>query len=210
MGVKEQTVDAFLASVASTTPAPGGGSVSAFAGALGAALAQMVAGLAREKKGYEAVESDLVRIVSEATALRERLVALVEKDAKAYNLVLDAMHRPKATEAEKASRVEAIQAAYKEATLVPIETMEACSDVLDLAAQALEKGHRGATTDAAVAILLAEAGLRGASLNARINLASIRDEAFRTSIETKMDRILSHADEVGHRAMAVAEGRIQA
>jgi formiminotetrahydrofolate cyclodeaminase len=73
---------------------------------------------------------------------------------------------------------------------------------------ALEKGNRGATTDAAVAILLAEAGLRGASLNARINLASIRDEAFRASSETKMDRILSHADEVGHRAMALAEGRL--
>lgn len=208
MGVNDETVGEFLASVASTTPAPGGGSVSALAGALGAALARMVVGLARDKPGYEAVRSDLVQIESKASAVQERLVALVEKDARAYEGVLEAMHRPKATPAEKASRVEAMQAAYKAATLVPLETMEACAEVIELAAAALEKGHRGATTDAAVAVLLAEAGLRGASLNARINLVSIRDEAFRASTETKMDRILSQADVVGHQAMAAAEGRI--
>lgn len=209
MGVKDETVGQFLASVASTTPAPGGGSVSALAGALGAALARMVAGLARDKKGYEPVQSDLLRIESNASRIQERLVALVEKDSKAYDAVLEAMHLPKGTPAEKASRVEAMQAAYQEATRVPLETMEACAEVVDLAAEALEKGHRAAVTDAAVAILLAEAGLRGASLNVRINLASIRDDAFRTASETKMGRILSHADEVGHRAMAIVEGRLQ-
>lgn len=208
MGVKDETVGEFLASVASTTPAPGGGSVSAFAGALGAALARMVAGLARDKKGYEAVQGDLLQIESKAARIQERLVALVEEDSKAYNAVLEAMHRPKGTDTEKAARVEAMQAAYQEATRIPLQTMEACAEVLDLASEALEKGHRGATTDAAVAILLAEAGLRGASLNVRTNLASIRDETFRASAEAKMDRIVSHADEVGHRAMAIVEGRL--
>lgn len=208
MGVKDQHLGAFLDSVAASTPTPGGGSVSALAGALAAALARMVAGLARDKKGYEAVQSDLLQVESKASGLQARLLGLVEEDAKAYETVVAAMKLPKGTDAEKVSRVRAIQAAYKEATRVPLETMEACSEVLELAAAALEKGNRGATTDAAVAILLAEAGLRGASLNARVNLASIRDEAFRSSSEAKMDRILSHADEVGHRAMAVAEGRI--
>ncbi len=208
MGVKDETLGAFLDSVAAATPTPGGGSVSAVVAALGAALARMVAGLARDKKGYESVQSDLVQIETKASVLQERLLKLAEEDSKAYGRVVEAMKLPKGTDGEKASRVEALQAAYKEATRVPLETMDACSDVLELAALAVEKGNRGATTDAAVAILLAEAGLRGASLNARINLASIRDEGFRSSAEARMDRILSHADQVGHRAMALAEGRI--
>lgn len=208
MGVKDETVGGYLASVAAGTPTPGGGSVSALVGALGAALARMVAGLARDKKGYESVQPELIQIETKAAAVQERLLSLAEKDSRAYEAVMEAMRRPKGTDAEKALRVETLQAAYKGATEVPLETMGACSEVLELAAAALEKGNRGATTDAAVSILLAEAGLRGASLNARINLASIRDEAFRSAMEAKMDRILSHADEVGHRAMAMAEGRI--
>ena len=208
MGVKDETLGQFLSSLAAATPTPGGGSVSALVGALGAALARMVAGLARDKKGYEAVQSDLVQIESKGSAIQERLTQLVEDDSRAYEAVVAAMRLPKGTDPEKALRVEAMQAAYKEATRVPLETMEACSEVLELAVLALEKGNRGATTDAAVAILLAEAGLRGASLNARINLASIRDETFRTASEAKMDRILSHADEVGHRGMTLAEGRL--
>ncbi len=208
MGVKDETLGQFVASVAAATPTPGGGSVSALVGSLGAALARMVAGLARDKKGYEGVQADLIQIESKAAAVQEQLLSLAEKDSTAYEAVVEAMHRPKGTDAEKAARVEAMQAAYKRATEVPLETMEACSEVLELAAAALEKGNRGATTDAAVAILLAEAGLRGASLNARINLASIRDEAFRGAMGARIDRILSHADEVGHRAMALAEGRI--
>ena len=208
MGVKDEPVGAFLEAVAAPTPTSGGGSVSAFAGALGAALTRMVASLARGKKGYETVESDLLAIESNARTVQARLLDLVEEDSRAYGAVVAAMKLPKATETERTARVEAMQAAYKEATRVPLETMAACAQVLDLAAESLEKGHRGAVTDAAVAILLAEAGLRGASLNARINLSSIRDDAFRTATEAEMNRILRHADEVGHRAMAQAEGRI--
>ena len=208
MGVKDETLEAFLASVAAPTPTPGGGSVSALAGALAAALARMVAALARDKTGYEAVQADLVQIETKAAAVQTRLVGLATEDSRAYEAVVAAMRLPKRTDAERASRVEAMQTAYREATRIPLETMEACAEVLDLAAVAVEKGNRGATTDAAVAILLAEAGLRGAGLNARINLASIKDEGFRASSEAKMDRILSHADDVRHRAMAAAEGRI--
>ncbi len=208
MGIKDESVGAFLDAVAAATPTPGGGSVSALVGSLSAALARMVAGLARNKKGYEAVQADLVQIETKAATVQGRLLVLVEKDSRAYERVVEAMRLPKGTDSERASRVEAMQAAYREATLVPLETMEACTEALELAAQALEKGNRGATTDGAVAVLLAEAGLRGAGLNARINLASIKDEAFRASAEAKMDRLLSHADDVGHHAMALAEGRI--
>ena len=208
MGVKDETVGAFLEAVAAPTPTTGGGSVSALAGALGAALTRMVASLARDKKGYEAVQADLLLIETRGREIQARLVELVDEDSRAYGAVVAAMKLPRATDAERAARVEAMQTAYKDAACVPLETMEACSQVLDLAAQVIDKGHRGAVTDAAVAILLAEAGCRGASLNVRINLASIRDDGFRATAEAQVARILRHADEVGQRAMAQAEGRI--
>lgn len=208
MGVREQTLDQFLASVAEAKPTPGGGTVSAVAGALGIALARMAAGLARGKKGYEGVQTDLVALESRAAIVQERLLALADRDSEAFDQVLAATRLPRGTDAERASRVEAMQAAYRKATEVPLETMEACVDALELAAIAVEKGNRGATTDGAVAVLLAEAGLRGASLNAKVNLASIQDEGFRAAAEAKMDRLLSLADTVGHRAMALAEGRL--
>ena len=208
MGMKDLTLEKFLEAVAAPTPTPGGGTVSAVVGALGIALARMAASLAREKKGYEAVQADLVALETRAAAVQGRLLALADRDAQAFEAVLAATRLPRGTDAERATRVDAIQAAYRKATEVPLETMEACVDALELAAIAVEKGNRGATTDAAVAVLLAEAGLRGASLNAKVNLASIKDEAFRTAAEAKMDRLLGHADAVGHRAMALAEGRL--
>ncbi len=208
MGVRDQTVEAFLASVAASSPTPGGGTVSAIVGALGVALARMAAGLARDRQGYEGVQADLIALETRAGLVQARLLALGDQDSLAFEAVLAATRLPRGTDRERASRVEAMQAAYLHATEVPLETMEACVDALELAAIAVEKGSRGATTDAAVAVLLAEAGLRGASLNAKVNLASIRDEAFRTAAEAKMDRLLSHADAVGHRAMALVESRI--
>ncbi len=208
MGVEDQSVEEFLASVAAATPTPGGGTVSAVVGALGVALARMASGLARDKKGYEGVQADLMALETRAVGVQQRLLALADRDAQAFEAVLQATRLPKGSDAERASRVEAMQAAYQKATEVPLETMEACVDALELAAVAVEKGNRGATTDAAVAVLLAEAGLRGASLNAKVNLASIKDEAFRVAAEAKMDRLLGHADSVGHRAMALAEGRL--
>src|SRR3989442_3814460 len=113
----------------------------------------------------------------------------------------------KSTEAEKGARVEAMQGAYRTATEVPLETMERCLDALELAETAARKGNRGAVTDAAVAILLAEAAIRGASLNARVNLASIRDESFRTDAEARFSGLLRRADAVGLAAMAYHEVR---
>lgn len=208
MGIKDQTVEQFLATIADATATPGGGTASAVAGAIGVALARMAAALARNKKGYESVQADLVALETHAVAVQNRLLELAARDSQAFEAVMAAMHLPRGTDAERASRVEAIQVAYRKATEVPLETMEACVDALELAAIAVEKGNRGATTDAAVAVLLAEAGVRGASLNVRINLASIKDEGFRTAAEAKLDRLLSQADSVGHRAMATAEGRL--
>jgi len=206
--VKDTTVKEFLAAVAAPTPTPGGGSVSALAGALSAALSRMVAGLARGKTGYEGVESELEQIETRGKVIQARLEALIDEDARAYEAVIAAMRMPKSSEREKAARVKAMQAAYRKATEVPLETMERCVEALELAEASVKKGNRSATTDAAVAILLAEAAIRGASLNCAVNLASIRDETFRSNAEERVEQLLKRADEIGHEAMAVVTERL--
>ncbi len=208
MGVKEQTIEEFLSAVAAATPTPGGGSVAALAGALSVALSRMVAGLARGKTGYEAVQDDLARIEERAVPIQERLRLLVDEDSASYQLVVSAMRMPKTTEGEKAARVEAMQAAYREATKVPLETLERGVEAIELAKEVAEKGNRSAFTDCGVAVLLAEAAIRGASLNVRVNLASVRDESFRSSVEEKVDGLLARAQSFGHDAMAIIEGRL--
>lgn len=206
--MKDRTIDEFLAAVATPTPTPGGGSVSALAGALSAALSRMVAGLARGKVGYEAVESELAEIEARGNTIQMRFEALIDEDARAYDAVIAAMRMPKSSDREKAARVAAMQAAYRKATEVPLETMERCIEALELAEAAVKKGNRGATTDSAVAILLAEAAIRGASLNCAINLASIKDESFRSEAEERVEKLLKRADEIGHEAMAVVTSRL--
>ncbi len=206
--MKDRTLGEFLEQVGAATPTPGGGSVAALAGALSAALSRMVAGLARGKKGYEAVDADLEDIEGRAKRVQARLEVLIDEDAHAYDAVVDAMRLPKSTDAEKKARVDAMQAAYKQATEAPLETMARSLEALGLAEAALRVGKRSATTDAAVAILLAEAAIRGASLNCRVNLASLRDESFRADAEARLESILKQADRIGHDAMAVVEGRL--
>ena len=208
MGVRDRTVGAFLDSVAAATPTPGGGSVAALAGALSVALSRMVAGLARDKKGYEGVQVDLGSLEDRAAGVQARLEALVEEDARAYEEVLAAMRLPRATAREKAARVDAMQAAYRGATEVPLRTVAECIEALEIAAGAAEKGNRGATTDAGVAILLADAGARAAGLNCRVNLASIRDEAFRDRTEARLADLNRRADVAAQRGMALVESRI--
>ncbi len=206
--MRDVTLEHFLSAVAEPTPTPGGGSVSALAGALSVALSRMVAGLARGKTGYEAAQVDLEQIEARAAPIQARLEALVEEDAAAYELVLRAMRMPKATPGEKKARVEALQAAFREATKVPLETMERGAEALELARAALDSGNRSATTDAGVAILLAEAAVHGASLNCRVNLASIRDETFRGAAEARLGEILQRADRLAREALALVETRI--
>lgn len=208
MGLKDRTLEEFLAAVAAPTPTPGGGCVSALAGALSVALSRMVAGLARGKRGYEGVESELAQLEGRAEKTQARLEALIDEDARAYESVIAAMRLPKDSDARKAARVDAIQLAYRKATEVPLDTMERCLEALELAAVAVNKGNRAATPDAGVAILLAEAAIRGAGMNCRVNLASVRDEQFRSEAEARLAGLLERADRVGHDAMAIVEGRL--
>ena len=168
-----EAVDAFLSRVAGPTPTPGGGSVAAHAGALGAALAQMVAGLTIGKKKYAAVESEMKELSLRASALRRQLAELVQRDADSYETVRAAYAMPREPEEAATARNAAIQRALIFASEVPLETARAAAAVAQLAATVAERGNSNASTDGAVAALIAEAACKGAALNVRVNVASL-------------------------------------
>ncbi|TLZ71362.1 MAG: cyclodeaminase/cyclohydrolase family protein [Methanobacteriota archaeon] len=208
MGVGDNTLEQFLESLAAATPTPGGGSVAAFCGALSAALSRMVSNLAIGKEGYEPVQAELAELDRRGRDLQRKLLILMDDDAKAYDEVIASMRLPKGTGEERASRVRAMQEAYERATTVPLDTMQSCSEALALALVAAQKGNRNAITDAGVAALVAEAGLRSAALNVRINLAALKDNALRARVEERLEAILKEADTVGHEVIALVENRL--
>ena len=193
-----ETIESFLEHIAAPTPTPGGGTVSAVAGAMGVALSRMAASLAVGKPGYEAVQSDLAAIEAQGKALQQRFLDLAAEDARAYEGVVEAMRRPKGTDAEKAARKAGMQEAFKRATDVPLETMRAALEALELSRLAADKGNKNAVSDAGVAALLAEAALRGAALNVRINLAAISDRAWRDGKVAELDALLQKGAGLAH------------
>src|ERR1019366_3346348 len=172
-----ETLAGFVAAVASSVPAPGGGSVCAHAGALAAALAKMVAGLTIGRKKYAPVEVEMVALAKQAEVLGMRLAELVQEDADAYSLVSGAYKMPKEPAEQGAKREAAIQVALLEAARVPLETARACAAVATLAATCAQKGNTNAASDAGVAALMAAAACTGAGYNVRINVASMSDRS---------------------------------
>lgn len=177
---KEESVRAFVASVASGAPVPGGGSVAAHAGALAAALAQMVASLTMGKKQYASVDAEMREVSAKAQALVSRLSALVQSDADAYAAVSSAYKLPKGSEAS--ARAAAIQKALLGAAEIPLETQRACLGVAELALAVASRGNTNAITDAGVCALLADAGCKGAGYNVRINALSLVDKSARLAL----------------------------
>jgi glutamate formiminotransferase/formiminotetrahydrofolate cyclodeaminase len=172
-----ESLSGFLASVASSNPVPGGGSVAAHTGALGAALAQMVAVLTVGKKKYAAVDAEMKEVALKAVALGNRLSALVKRDAEAYSLVSEAYKLPKEPAEAAARRTDAVTTALMKAAEVPLETARASVEVAQIAAQVAEKGNENAVTDAGVAALLAEAACKGADYNVRVNVLALEDRS---------------------------------
>ncbi len=181
----------FLDDLASGEPTPGGGSAAALAGALGAALAAMVARLTVGRKRYVDVDVQMQAVLAEAEALRGRLAGLVAEDAQAYERVRAAYRLPKDSAEEQAQRHAAIQGAMQGASRTPLETMRACLAALHLLEQAASLGNVNAATDGAVGALLAQAGLAGAALNVRVNLGGIDDTDFTAQAGAIVARILT-------------------
>jgi glutamate formiminotransferase / formiminotetrahydrofolate cyclodeaminase len=197
-------VDAFIDEVSSDSPAPGGGSVSALAGSLGAALAAMVANLTVGKKGYEAQWQAMSELALRAQSVKDKLVRAVDEDTDAFNAVMEAMKLPKGTEAEKAAREAALQAGYKAAVAVPLATAEACNEALELALQSVA-GNRNSASDAGVAALMARAGAHGAALNVLINLGSVRDGEYAGRMRARVAILRARADELCDEAVRKVE-----
>ena len=191
------TLTAFLDELASAAPTPGGGGAAALSGAMGAALVSMVCNLTIGKEKFAEVEGRMQEILRQSEMLRARLTAMIEEDVAAFDLVMAAYRLPKASDEEKAARTAAIQDASKKATLVPLAAARACAEVIDLCRPTAEMGNPNVVSDAGVAVLCGQAGLKGAALNVLINLGSIKDEIFVAQHRAELDQLLA-----GHEALA--------
>jgi glutamate formiminotransferase/formiminotetrahydrofolate cyclodeaminase len=203
-----ESLTGFIGAVAAPVPAPGGGSVAAHVGALGAALAQMVAGLTAGKKKYIAVDAEMRELALKAAGLVNTLSALVAKDAAAYTMVTDAYKLPSEPADAAAKRKAAIADALIGAAQVPLETARACAEVAALAATCATKGNTNAVSDAGVAALLADAACRGAIYNVRINVSSLDDKSRGAGLIEEANQLLAQTKQRVEEATHAVEKAI--
>lgn len=205
------SVQELLERLGSSDPVPGGGSASALAAAMGAALVAMVAELTIGRAEYAEHEETVRHLRFDAIERRAELVALAQEDATAYDAVVQARRMPKETEAEKAARSQALGTAMVEAARAPLRAAVVAGEVLDLAQRIAPIGNRNAVSDAGVAALLAAAGLRGALLNVRINLPYLPpSEPMRTSAPAEIERLEALAEKGERAALAAVDARLVA
>ncbi|MFP4482955.1 MAG: cyclodeaminase/cyclohydrolase family protein [Thermovirgaceae bacterium] len=190
MKLSEMKVKEFADELASSSPAPGGGSVAALSASLGAALVAMVCALTVGKEKHKDSWEIMEKAGKEATELKKRLLELMEADTEAFNSFMAALKMPKETEDEKDRRREAIQEATKGAIDIPLKTLRACRDVAALAGTACEKGNPNAVSDAGTAAIMAQAGGEAAAYNVKINLMGLKDEAYGARIREEMEDLM--------------------
>jgi glutamate formiminotransferase/formiminotetrahydrofolate cyclodeaminase len=190
----DMSLTAFAEETASESPAPGGGSVSAYLGALGAALGTMVANLSAHKAGWDDRWEEFSDIAEDGQALVRRLLHLVDEDTAAFNRIKAAIGMPKGTDDERRAREEAMEAATVYACEVPLQTMTAALDCFGVLALTAQKGLKASASDVGVGALAARAAVRGAGLNVRINAAGLADR-------TKADALVARARELEELAL---------
>ncbi len=191
----DMTLTEFAEETASESPAPGGGSIAAYMGALGAALSTMVANLSAHKPGWDDRWKEFSDYAERGHALMIKLLALVDEDTADFNKIMAVFSMPKATPEEKAARAEALEAATLYATEVPLRTMEASYDVFDYAEAMAREGNPASVSDAAVGALAARAAVVGALLNVRINAAGLKNRE-------NAEKLLARADEIDKKSEA--------
>ena len=179
-------INVFISELASNSPAPGGGSVAALSGALGAALSSMVCNLTIGKDKYVDVQNEIKSVLVKSEKIRNRLTELIDEDTNAFNDVMKAFKMPKETDQQMKKRTNAIQDGYKVAANVPLDTAKTCTEILDLALIVAKKGNQNSITDAAVSAIMAKAGVESAILNVKINLSSIKDEKFVKKVKSEI------------------------
>lgn len=191
----DMTCTEFADETSSESPAPGGGSISAYMGALAAALGTMVANLSAHKAGWDDRWEEFSEVAEKGYALQQRLIALVDEDTAAFNRIMDVFAMPKKTEEEKKARAEAMEAATLYATEVPLKTMKASYETFDVLQAMAEKGNPASVSDAGVGALAARSAVLGAQLNVKINAAGLKDRA-------KADELTSEAADIAAKAIA--------
>ena len=208
MSFADMTVRGFLDELASQSPAPGGSTASAVAGAMGVGLAAMVAGLTdkSEMSAEDASRVDAIRHRSKR--LMEALLRCADDDTAAFGEVMRAFKLPKSTDEEKRARREAIQLALKGAVSAPRSTLELAAEGMQMAAYMAESGNPNAASDAGVGALLLDTAMGGAIFNMQINLGSIKDQEFVAEMESEIDRFAKVRDELRQRAVRSVTRRI--
>jgi len=189
----DMTVTGFADETASESPAPGGGSISAYMGALGASLATMVANLSSHKRGWDERWEEFSNWAERGKAYQVELLKMVDEDTNAFNRIMDAFSLPKKNEEEKAVRHQAIQEATKFATEVPFKTMKLCYESMEVIKAMAEIGNPNSVTDAGVGALAARSGVIGAFLNVKINAAGLDNKAYATNIIAQAEEIVEMA-----------------
>ncbi len=202
------TVKGFARETASESAAPGGGSISANMGALGAALATMVANLSAHKRGWDDRWKEFSDVAEKGQAVMEELLALIDEDTAAFDRIMDCFSMPKGTEEEKAARAAALEEATLYAAQVPLRTMEASLKALPLALEMAQKGNPASASDAGVAALAAVAGIRGAQLNVRINAAGLKDQAAAAPLLARAEAIVKEAQAIETQVLNAVNNNI--
>ena len=196
MKLAELSTADFIKELSRISPAPGGGSVAAFAGALGAALCAMVSRLTLGNKKYSDAWVSMERVLDQADGLAQHFLVLMDQDASAYNEVVAAMRLLKETEQQKTARRQAVQQATRKAAWVPLETLRAVASLADQIRAAVEMGNPNCITDAGTAAQLARAAAHGAAYNVRINLVGIDDNAFVAECNREVEDVLVRLNSV--------------
>ncbi len=198
----------FVNETASESMAPGGGSISAYMGAMGAALGAMVANLSAHKPGWDARWEEFSDWAEKGKSYHAKLVQLVDEDTNAFNKIMDAVRMPKSTEEEKNARAVKMEEATKFATMVPFQTMELCLACMDVCKAMAEIGNPNSVTDAGVGALAARSGVIGAFMNVKINAADLTDKTWAENIIAKGQVIADKAVAKEHEIVSLVNSKI--
>ncbi|WP_315508797.1 glutamate formimidoyltransferase [Alloprevotella tannerae] len=204
----KMTVKGFAEETSRESPAPGGGSVAAYMGALGAALGTMVANLSSHKPGWDDRWEEFSRWADKGQALSDELLVLVDEDTRAFNKIMEAFGLPKKTDEDKRLRSEAIQAATLFATQVPLQTMQAAFGAFELCQAMAEQGNPNSVSDAGVGALAARAAVLGAGLNVKINAASLKDRQTADKMIAEAEQLIAEAQKKEAEIIGIVERKI--
>ncbi|MBQ2393558.1 MAG: cyclodeaminase/cyclohydrolase family protein, partial [Alistipes sp.] len=207
-GLVDMTCKAFAEETASESPAPGGGSISAYMGALGAALGTMVANLSSHKAGWDDRWEEFSTWAEEGQKLMQELLSLVDEDTAAFNRIMAVFAMPKTTDEEKAARSAALQEATLYATEVPLRTMQAAARVFPIVKAMAEEGNPNSVSDAGVGALAARSAVLGARLNVRINAAGLKDRTTADRLTAEADQIALEAQRAEEEILRIVEQKI--